>query len=196
MDVMTALAQIPGIGPVLPYLIALVGLCAALAAILPPPKVEGGLYARIYGVVNFIGVNIGHATNSTAPGQPASPTLPKAAIGLLFATCIVLSLAACTAAQQTAVETAVQKNAAKITTVCADVMLVANNPLTDVAAATVPVVGQVQAAVKAGCSTASGIASMAQSASTVDWLGTAKTVMQSGGKSLPAPVAPIPVSGS
>ena len=111
-----------------------------------------------------------------------------------FAACIML--AGCTMAQRTAIEAAVNANARKITLVCTDVLAVANSPLTDLAAATVPVVAQVQAAVKGGCSTAEGIAAMAQSASTIDWLGTAKTVMESKGAVLPVPVAPVPIAAS
>lgn len=102
--------------------------------------------------------------------------------------------AGCTVPQQAALEAAVKANAAKITAVCSDVLAVANDPATDIFAMAVPVVAQVQAGVKGGCGTAEGIAAMAQSASTVDWLGTAKTVMRSGGKVLPAPVRPAPVA--
>lgn len=114
---------------------------------------------------------------------------------------LAMALSDCTTAQlqkaesvQAKVEAAVAANAVKIQAACADVLLVANNPLTDVAAASVPVVGQVQGAVKAGCATAESIAVMAQSASTVDWLASAKQVMASQGTVLPAPVAPVPVA--
>lgn len=115
----------------------------------------------------------------------------------------VVLMVACTPAQQTKlaadqqkIETAVAANAARITLACNDVLAVANNPLTDLAVMTVPVVAQVQAGVKGGCSTAEGIASMAQSASTVDWLQSAQVVMASKGTVLPAPVAPLPISGT
>jgi len=116
---------------------------------------------------------------------------------------IALVLSGCTTTQiqkaesvQAKIEAAVAANAAKIQAACADVLLVANNPLTDVAAATVPVVGQVQASVKAGCATASSIAQMATSASTVDWLASAKIVMASQGAVLPPPVAPQPIASA
>lgn len=118
----------------------------------------------------------------------------------IFALLFCATLAGCTAAQQAklaadqaAIQKAVAANAARITLACNDVLAVANNPLTDLAAMTIPVVAQVQAGVKGGCSTAEGIASMAQSASTVDWLATARVVMQTKGAVLPVPVAPAPV---
>lgn len=68
MDLMTALASIPAIGPELPYIIAAVAACATLAAKLPPPK-GNRWYGWLYGTVNFIGINFGHARNATAPAK-------------------------------------------------------------------------------------------------------------------------------
>jgi hypothetical protein len=112
----------------------------------------------------------------------------------LIALSAAIALAGCSAAQQTSVEQTIAANAAKITAVCGDVLAVANSSETDIAAAIIPEVGQVQAAVKAGCGTADGIAAMAESASTIDWLGTAKTVMASKGAVLPPAIAPVPVA--
>lgn len=109
---------------------------------------------------------------------------------------LAVLLSACTAPQQAAVEAAIAKNAAKVTAVCGPILITANSPATDIVAAIVPIVAQVQAAVKGGCGTAEGIAAMAQSASSVDWLGTAKVVLESKGTVLPAPVAPAPITAA
>jgi hypothetical protein len=82
----------------------------------------------------------------------------------------------------------------KIKAFCTDVVAVANDPLTDVAAMAVPLVGQMQPASKNVCLTAEGLAAAAQSASTVPWLATAKTIMESKGAVLPPPMAPAPIS--
>lgn len=115
----------------------------------------------------------------------------------------VLALTGCTPAQQaqlvasqTKIEAAVADNAAKIQAVCSDVLTVANDPLTDLAAMTVPVVAQMQASSRGVCLTAEGIAAAAKSASSVDWLSSAATVMSSQGTVLPPVVKPIPVGGA
>lgn len=69
MDLMTALDAVPGIGPALPYIAALIAVFTALAATLPPPKVVTGWYAQMYRVVNFVAMNFGHARNATAPAK-------------------------------------------------------------------------------------------------------------------------------
>lgn len=68
-DLMTAIQAMPGIGPFLPYLTVLIAMCAALSTFLPPPK-EGApsWYRGLYGAINFVALNLGHARNATAPG--------------------------------------------------------------------------------------------------------------------------------
>lgn len=68
MELWDAIYNIPGIGPMLPYLAALVTLASAMAPLLPPPK-EQGWYAWSYHVVNFVAMNLGHAKNATAPAK-------------------------------------------------------------------------------------------------------------------------------
>ena len=68
MDLMAALASVPGIGPALPYITALIAVCAALAPMLPPPAGPSA-YGTFYSVVNFIGLNLGHARNASAPAS-------------------------------------------------------------------------------------------------------------------------------
>lgn len=70
MDLMTAISSVPGIGPALPYVAALVTVCAALAPLLPPPTASRA-YAGLYRTVNFVAFNMGHARNATAP-EPAT----------------------------------------------------------------------------------------------------------------------------
>ena len=73
MDIMTALAAIPGAGPVLPYITAIIAVCAAVATVLPRPAAGGtGVYRVLYAVVNFIALNFGKATN-TGPAAPQPP---------------------------------------------------------------------------------------------------------------------------
>ena len=49
-------------------LLAIVGVCAAIAALLPAPKAESGkFYRAVYTALNFLAVNFGHARNATAP---------------------------------------------------------------------------------------------------------------------------------
>ncbi|PPQ27080.1 hypothetical protein [Rhodopila globiformis] len=74
MDIMATLAAIPGAGPVLPYVTAVIAVCAALATVLPHPAAGGNsLYRAFYAAVNFIAFNVGKARNAapSAPTQPA-----------------------------------------------------------------------------------------------------------------------------
>jgi len=54
-----------------PFVTGLVSLCAALSTVLPPPDfggVQSSLAYRLtYTVINAIGLNVGHAKNTTAP---------------------------------------------------------------------------------------------------------------------------------
>ena len=68
MDIMTALAAIPGAAPLLPYIAAAIAICAAVATVLPHPAAGAtGLYPAIYAAVNFIAFNFGKARNAGAP---------------------------------------------------------------------------------------------------------------------------------
>ncbi len=75
MEIMTMVAAIPGVAPILPYITAAVAACAAAAAILPHPAAGAtGLYPAIYAAVNFIAFNFGKArnANASASGTPAA----------------------------------------------------------------------------------------------------------------------------
>lgn len=113
---------------------------------------------------------------------------------------IALALTSCTSAQiaadQAKVDAAVNANAANIASICKDVMTVADDPLTNLAALTVPIVAQMQASSRGVCLTAAGIAAAAKSATTAPWLSTASTVMASQGAVLPPPVAPMPITSA
>lgn len=44
---------------------AVIGVCAAVAAMLPAPREDSGIiYRAIYGLLNFLAVNFGHARNA------------------------------------------------------------------------------------------------------------------------------------
>lgn len=68
MDLMTAIQAIPGVGPVLPYIVV-AGLlnAVAIAPSLAPPSSQGGFYAFLYRALNALAGNFGHAKNATAP---------------------------------------------------------------------------------------------------------------------------------
>jgi hypothetical protein len=90
MDLMTAITGIPGIGPALPYILAVVAICSALAPFLPAPKTGAGAYAALYGVVNFVALNLGHAKNASAPAAtplsgPGKPVLALLLVAGLMA---------------------------------------------------------------------------------------------------------------
>lgn len=68
MDLMQAIAAVPGIGPALPYLVVLAALNAlVIAPNLAPPASAAGVYAFVYRVLNALAGNFRHATNATAP---------------------------------------------------------------------------------------------------------------------------------
>ena len=60
MDLMQALATIPGIGPILPWIAAAIALASALAPFIPPEW-------PIYRLVNVLAVNVGQARNFSDP---------------------------------------------------------------------------------------------------------------------------------
>jgi len=98
MDVFNALASIPAIGPLLPYLLLAGVICAALSTALPPPTGSvtfmGRLYVILYTSVNWIGLNLGHAKNASAPDAAKPPAGTVSAIVALLAFGLVLT--ACT----------------------------------------------------------------------------------------------------
>ena len=71
MDVIEALRAIPGLGPVLPYILfflAFMGIVARwVAPYVRPPSSQYGLYALIYGVMNQLAGNVGQAVNANDP---------------------------------------------------------------------------------------------------------------------------------
>ena len=77
MDLLQALAAIPGMEGLVPYLALAVAVCAALATCLPPPAADAsGIYGFIYRAVNLLAANVGHARNATAPPTPAAAQIP------------------------------------------------------------------------------------------------------------------------
>ena len=73
MDLMSTIAAIPGATHFLPYLTAVVAICAAVAVALPHPGSGAtGIYPVFYAVVNFIALNFGQAKNAGAPATPPS----------------------------------------------------------------------------------------------------------------------------
>jgi precorrin-6B methylase 2 len=97
------------------------------------------------------------------------------------------------ATQVAAVEKALTPYEQAIQNACAAVLPIAQGLAGDMVATLVPAVATVRAGVIGGCGTIDGIISMANSLSTVQWLTTAKTVLETKGAVLPAPVAPVPV---
>jgi hypothetical protein len=93
---MQAIAAIPGIGPVLPYLV-LGGLVNALivAPSLAPPATAGSFYGFAYRVANACAGNFGHARNANAPEAPPSPLAPPRPLAWLVALGMAVTLSAC-----------------------------------------------------------------------------------------------------
>jgi len=60
MELMNALAEIPGVGWILPYVSLLMALSSVLATIIPPTSVW-------YRVVNALASNVGQARNAGDP---------------------------------------------------------------------------------------------------------------------------------
>jgi len=61
----TIVSLVPGFGAVVPYLTALISACAAFAAIAPPPTAQSPVWwVKTYKVINFVGINFGHAKNA------------------------------------------------------------------------------------------------------------------------------------
>jgi hypothetical protein len=65
MDIIPFLSSLPGWAP---YVAVVVAVCAALATVLPPPKLPAsGWYPVLYGLINHLALNVGRATNVGAP---------------------------------------------------------------------------------------------------------------------------------
>lgn len=61
MDLIETISNLPGIGPYLPYIMAIISICSAIAPILSPSN------GFAYRIVNYLALNVGHATNATDP---------------------------------------------------------------------------------------------------------------------------------
>jgi hypothetical protein len=97
MDIIAMLQAVPGAGPYLPYILVVFGICAIVAAQLPPPKTSGSVYDAIYRCVNLLGQNYNHATNATA-GASKPNAVPPVAFVLAFLAPLSLALTACSGA--------------------------------------------------------------------------------------------------
>jgi hypothetical protein len=105
-----------------------------------------------------------------------------------------LGLSGC-ASQVGAIQAALTPYETAIQNACADVLPLAE-ATPDALALSIKAVGAVKYGVIGGCATLDGIIAMAKSATTQQWLDTAKTVLQSKGAILPAPVAPVAAASS
>jgi hypothetical protein len=97
MDIMTLIQAVPGVGPFLPYVLIALGICAVLAAQIPPPKQADTLYGFIYRIVNLLGQNYNQARNANAaPASPSKTAVPPTAALVLIATlALPIALGAC-----------------------------------------------------------------------------------------------------
>jgi hypothetical protein len=97
------LAAIPGIGPALPYIAAVIAIGAVISTALPAPA-EGAsaLYRTIYGLVQWCALNKGHsAVAPTAATKPATTSPPKVSslLGMLAVAATLGVLSACATPQ-------------------------------------------------------------------------------------------------
>lgn len=77
MDLQTLLAAIPTAW--VPYVTGLVTFAATVSVFLPPPTQPiTGWYPAVYGILNWVGMNFGHARNATAPAPASMTTTTKA----------------------------------------------------------------------------------------------------------------------
>lgn len=99
MDIITMIQAVPGVGPFLPYVFIVFGICAVIAAQLPPPTSATSLYGMVYQCVNLLGHNYNQARNMfTAPIKTPSVTPPASVLLLLAALTLPLGLGACSGA--------------------------------------------------------------------------------------------------
>lgn len=62
MDILLALNDIPGIGPLIPYAALIVTIASAVATVLPAPPPDAGIVWRVaYAVVHALAINKGKA---------------------------------------------------------------------------------------------------------------------------------------
>ena len=86
MDLSALIASVPGIGPYIPWITAVVTLCAVLCPMLQAPASKTGAYYVIYQIINTIALNFGHAKNLSAPesagivGGPGAIANPQVAV--------------------------------------------------------------------------------------------------------------------
>jgi hypothetical protein len=96
MDIIAMIQAVPGVGPYLPYILVVFGICAVVAAQLPPPRQPGSLYDIVYRIVNLLGHNYNQAANATAPTKNSSAgTPPTTALVLIAVLALPFSLGAC-----------------------------------------------------------------------------------------------------
>jgi len=96
MDILAMIQAVPGVGPYLPYVLILFGICAVAAAQLPPPQRASSLYGAVYRCVNLLGQNYNYARNAVADGgRPGTAPSATAAIALAVALAVPLCLGAC-----------------------------------------------------------------------------------------------------
>jgi hypothetical protein len=99
MNIIAVIQAVPGVGPYLPYLLIVFGICAVIAAQLPPPSSATSLYGLVYQCVNLLGHNYNQARNVfIAPAKTASVTPPASVLLLLAALTVPLGLGACSGA--------------------------------------------------------------------------------------------------
>ena len=71
MDILAMIQAVPGVGPYLPTVLAVFGICAVVAAQLPPPLAtgwrSGPIYLVVYQVINLLAHNYNQAANVGAP---------------------------------------------------------------------------------------------------------------------------------
>ena len=66
--VMTAIQGVPVLGPYIPWLTLGITLASFIATALPAPGAnDGTAYRIVYGLLNKVALNVGHATNASAP---------------------------------------------------------------------------------------------------------------------------------
>jgi hypothetical protein len=98
MDILTMIQAVPGVGPFLPYVLVVFGICAIIAAQLPPPAHGSAVYGLLYRVVNVLGQNYNQARNAAAGPPPSGTTTtapPAAVVVLLVAATLPFVLSAC-----------------------------------------------------------------------------------------------------
>ena len=65
MDLVALIGAIPGLAAYVPVLTGLIAACAAFAAAVPAPS-GPAWWTKVYAVINFVGLNFGHAKNAGA----------------------------------------------------------------------------------------------------------------------------------